>query len=97
MRRPARASRLVGFGKVHLLGRQSLLAINRGPGRRGVPAAQELLVDAFVAASAIAGGQSGCDHEAVVVFLFLSLGRLMAVDAVHPFPRMYAHFVFVDD
>ena len=38
-------------------GVRAFLAVDRSPRRRGVAAAQELLVDGFVAAAAVAGGQ----------------------------------------
>jgi hypothetical protein len=62
-----------------------------------VTAVQELLVDIFVAATAVAGGEFGRDHETVMVFLFLSGGRLVAIEAVHAFAGVSAHLIFVDD
>ena len=60
-------------------------------------AVQKLLIDGLVAASAISGSQFGGDHEAVMIFLFLSGRRLVAVEAVHAFAGVGAHLVFVDD
>ena len=60
-------------------------------------AVQELLIDGLVTASAISGRQLGRDHEAVMVFLFLSGRGLVTVEAVHAFAGVRAHLVFVDD
>ena len=81
----------------HLLGAQALLAVDRGPAGSRVAAAQKLLIDAFVARAAVAGGQIGADHEAVVVLLLLAIRRLVAVQAVDALPGVDAHLVFVDD
>ena len=62
-----------------------------------MPAVQELLVDVLVAAAAIAGGELGGNDEAVMVFLLLSGGGLMAVEAVDALSACSAHFVLVDD
>ena len=48
-------------------------------------AVQELLIDAFVTAAAIAGGEFGGDHESVMVFLLLPGGGLVTVQAIHAF------------
>src|SRR5438270_5203664 len=72
------AARLVGFRKVHLLGSQSFVAIYGSPGRRCMPAAQKLLIDAFVTASAIACSQLCGNDEPVVVLFLLAAGRLVA-------------------
>ena len=83
MWRPARPARLVRFPKVNLLGRETLLAVNGSPRGRGVPAVQELLVNGFMAASAIPRGELGGNYESVVVFLFLAGGGLVAIQAIH--------------
>src|SRR5215472_15108466 len=59
-------------------------------------AAQELLINTFVAASAIPCGEFRGNDKAVMVFLFLAGCRLVAIEAVHATLRMQAHFVFVD-
>src|SRR5271166_6677478 len=41
MRRPARPSRLIGLGEIHLLRGQPFLTIDRRPSRRRMPAARE--------------------------------------------------------
>ena len=97
MRRTASASGLIGFREVHLLGRQPLLAIDGSPRWSGMAAAQELLVDTFVATPAIARGQLGRDHEPVMVLLLLSGRGLVAFQAVHALAGVQAHFIFVDD
>ena len=60
-----------------------------------VTAAQELLVDAFMAGAAIARGQVSADHKAVVIDLLLARGRLVAVQAVDALFCVGGHFVFV--
>ena len=57
MRRPARAARLIRFRKIYLFWRETFFPIDSAPCRRGVAAAQKLLVDTFVATAAIACGQ----------------------------------------
>ena len=54
--RPARSARLVGLGKIHLLRSETLLSINRAPGRSGMTAVEILLIDGFMAGAAISGG-----------------------------------------
>ncbi len=78
-------------------GAQALFAMDGGPTGSGVAAAQELLVDAFVAGAAVAGGQVGADHEAVVIDLLLVRPRLVAVQAIHALLGMGRHLVFVHD
>jgi hypothetical protein len=58
---------------------------------------QELLVDRFVTAAAISGRQFRGDHEAVMIFLFLAGGGLVAVQAVHTLPGMSTDLVFVNN
>jgi hypothetical protein len=50
-----------------------------------------------VTASAITGGQLGGDYEAVVVFFILTRCGLVALKAVHAFPGVQTHLVFVND
>jgi hypothetical protein len=61
-----------------------------------VAAVQELLIDVLVTASAIASGQFGGDDEAVMILFILTGCGLMAVKAVHAFPGMQTHLVFVN-
>ncbi len=58
-------------------------------------AAQELLVDGFVAATAIAGRQLCGDDEPVMVLLLLVRRGLVAFEAVHALRGVLAHLVFV--
>ncbi len=80
-----------------LLRRQVFVTVDGGPGRRGVTAAQELLVDRFVAGSAVGGRHAVGDDEAVMVVAFLTAGRLMALQAVDLLACMNAQLVLVDD
>ena len=59
--------------------------------------AQKLLIDVFMAAAAVAGGELDRDQESMMVLLLLPGGRLMAFQTVHALAGMSAHFVFVDD
>ncbi len=61
-----------------------------------MPAVQELLINAFVTAAAVSGGELSGDEEPVVIFLFLTSRRLMAVETVHSLAGMRTHLVFVD-
>jgi hypothetical protein len=96
MRRTARAAGLIRFRKIYLLGRQSFFAVNRGPGRRRMPAVQKLLVDIFMATAAIPGREFGGNYEAVVILLFLAGGGLVAIQAIHAFTGVQAQFVLMD-
>lgn len=58
-------------------------------------ASQELLINAFVATSAIAGGQLGGNDESVVVFFLLTRCGLVAFQAVHTLAGVSAHFIFM--
>jgi hypothetical protein len=60
-------------------------------------AAQELLINTFMATPAVARGQLGRDHEAVMVLLLLSGRGLMTLQAVDALASVQAHFIFVDD
>ena len=76
-------------------GRQTLLAVDGGPARSGVAAAQKFLVDAFVAGAAVAGGQMSADHEAVVIDLLLVGSRLVAVQAIDALLCVGGHLVLM--
>src|SRR5579872_204686 len=97
MWRPLRISGLIRFREGDLFGTETFLAVNRRPGNTGVPAAQELLVNAFVATAAVSRRQLRHDRETVMFLALLVRRGLMAIEATYPFPRMHAHFVFVDD
>src|SRR5690349_8944379 len=58
-------------------------------------AAQELLVDRLVAASAISRRQLRRDREAVMLPLLLRRGGLVTVETTDPARRMAAHLIFV--
>src|SRR6266566_4565446 len=51
--RAASATRLVRFRKIHLLGRESFLTINRSPGGSAVATTQELLINVLVTRAAV--------------------------------------------
>src|SRR5215470_5065895 len=91
------SSRLVGLGKIHLFRSKCSLSAHSGPRYGGVAAVQELLIDVFMAAPAIAGSKGADDGKPVVSLAFLSIRRLVAVQAIDALLRMFAHFVFVDD
>jgi hypothetical protein len=61
-----------------------------------MPTPQELLIYILVAAPAITRTQPCGDDESVMVFLFLARSRLVAVEAVHAFPGVLAHFIFMN-
>ena len=67
IRRPLAGAGMELLREVDLLGRQPLLAVDRRPRRRGVAAAQELLVLRLVAAAAVGGRHVLRDDEAVMV------------------------------
>ena len=60
-------------------------------------AAQEFLVDAFVAGATVARRHVRRDHEAVVVLALLLVRGLMAIETVHALFGVSAHLVLVDD
>jgi hypothetical protein len=95
--RPARSSRLIGLGKIHLLRSKALLSINRAPRRSGMTAVQILLVNGFMAGAAISRGQFCGNYKSVMIVLLLADSGLVAVQAVDAFSCMHTEFVFVDD
>ena len=60
-------------------------------------AAKKFLIDAFMAGTAIAGGQMSADRESVMIDLLLTRSRLMAVKAIDALPGVSGHLVFVHD
>lgn len=56
---------------------------------------QELLIDIFVAASAISWRQLSRDYKAVMILLLLAGCRLVTIQAVHAFLSVHAHLIFV--
>src|SRR5215469_1613684 len=83
------SSRLVCFREVDLLGSQPLLAVYGRPRRRGMPAAQELLINVLVATTAVASRQFGRNYESVMVFLLLPSSWLVAVQAIYTVSRVH--------
>jgi hypothetical protein len=94
---PLVVAELEALGEFDLLRRQPFLAEDGGPGRRGVPAAEVLLVDGLVTAPAVGRGQVRGNHKAVVILFRLRRARLMAVEAVDAFRGVHAHLVLVHD
>src|SRR5215470_1981376 len=91
------SSRLVSLGKIYLLRSECFLPSHRSPRDRGMAAFEELLINIFMAAPAISCRQAGNDGKSVVFFPFLSLRRLVAVEAINALLRMLAQFVFVNN
>src|SRR5215813_7927201 len=91
------SSRLVGLGKIHLFRSKCFVSAYRSPRYGSVATAQKLLINILVTAPTVACGQTADNGESVVVFAFLSICRLMAIEAIDSFLRVLAHFVFMDD
>ena len=89
------ATGLKPLAKGYLLNTQPLLSVHSRPTRRCVPAAQEFLVDAFVARAAVSCGEMGADHKAVMIHLLLVRGRRVAVQAVHALLCVRGHLVLM--
>jgi hypothetical protein len=58
---------------------------------------EELLVDAFVTAAAIAGSEFGGDDKSVMVFLFLPGRGLVALKAIDALFGVGTHLIFMND
>src|SRR5215471_7056566 len=97
VRRTPDSSRLVSLGKIHLFRSKCFVSTNRSPRYGSVAAAEELLINIFMAASAISCRQVGDNGESIVFFALLIIRRLVAVEAINPLLRMLAHFVFVNN
>jgi hypothetical protein len=69
--------------------------VDGGPTRRGVPAAKEFLVDAFMAGTAVSRREMRADYKAVVIRLLLIRGRRVAVQAVHALLCVSGHLVLM--
>jgi hypothetical protein len=91
------AARLKLFAEGNLFRAQAFLTVDGSPAWSRVAAAEELLIDAFVAGAAVSGGQMGTDYESMVIDLLLAGARLMAVKAIDPFFRVGRHLVFVNN
>ena len=76
------------FGGLDLLGREVSRTGDCCPRRRGVPAANKLIVLRFMALGAIGGRQMFGNHEAAMVERRLALHRLVAVEARDALLRM---------
>jgi hypothetical protein len=61
-----------------------------------VSASQEFLVNRLVTAPAVAGRQFGSDNEAMVILLLLTVGGLVAVEAIDASLRVRADFVLMN-
>src|SRR3569833_3152438 len=90
---PPNAARLIGFREVHLFRRQTLGAMDSSPARDVMTAAQVLLVDRLMAASAVPCREMLADREHVMIRFFLHRRRLMAVKTVHAFFGVIGHLI----
>src|SRR5262249_45989713 len=90
-------ARMKLLGERGQLGRDAVAAIDSGPGRRGMAAAQILLVLVLVAGAAVGSRQRLAGDEARGVVLALFLGRLMALETGDALLGVGAHLVFVHD
>ena len=97
IRRPLRTTRLKLLAERDLLRGEALLSVDSGPGRRGVPAVQKLLILLIVTTPAVGGRHRFRDLEAVMVHLVLMFRRLVAVEATDTFLGVHAQFVLMDD
>jgi len=71
-----------------LLFAEALGAMHCRPAWRRVAAAQEFLIDVFVAGAAVARGEMIADDEAVMVDLILACGGRVAIEAGYVLPSM---------
>ena len=76
VRWPLGASRLELLAEGDLFRAQALFSVDRGPTGRGVSAAKEFLIDAFVAGAAVAGGQMSGDRQIRGDLLFADSDRV---------------------
>ena len=97
IRRPLCAAWLKLLTERNLLRTQTLLSVDGGPAGSRVTAAKEFLIDAFMAGTAIAGGQMSADRESMMIDLLLIGCRLMAVKAIDTLASVSGHLVFMYD
>src|SRR4051794_23968989 len=83
------------FAERNLFRSQSLLTLNGGPTGGSVPTAEEFLIHAFVAGTAVASSQASADNESMMIHLLLASGGLVAIEAIDALLRMSGHFIFV--
>jgi len=93
--RTLRATWLELLAESNLLEAQPFLAMDGCPTGCGMATAQKLLIYAFVARTAVAGGQMRADYEAVVIGLLLTWTRLVTIEAVDTLLRVSGHLVFM--
>ena len=90
-------SRLVSLGEIYLFRSKCFVPAYRSPRHCGVPAAQKLLIDIFMATSTVASSEAANNGESVVRLTFLSVRGLMAVEAIDPFLCVFTHFIFMNN
>jgi len=95
IRRTIDSAGLVGFAEGNLLRGKPLRTMDRCPTGSGVATAQKLLINAFMAGTAVAGSQAIADDKAVVIYLLLVRPRLVAIQTGHAFFCMGRHFVLM--
>jgi len=96
MRRAARAARLIAFRELHLRRGEPGLSVDRRPRGRGMPAPEKFLIDRLVTAPAVAGGERRRDDETMMLVAALSVGGLVAIQAVDALLRVDADLVLVN-
>jgi len=80
------------FRRRNLLGGEVGCPGDGGPSRRGMSAANKLLVFGLVALGAIGGREMTGDHETAVLEWLLSFNGAVTIQASDPFGRMSARF-----
>jgi len=65
------------------------------PGGSRVPAMQKLLINGFVASTAVCRCNGRRDYESIMIRPFLALRHLVAIQAIKPLLRVRAHLEFV--
>lgn len=97
IRRPLGAAWLKLLAEGDLLRTQALFTVHSRPAWSGMAATKEFLINGFMAGAAVSRCQMCADDEAVVINLLLAGAWLMAIKAIHTFPGMSRHLVFVND
>ena len=88
-------ARLVLFRKRNLLRGEIFVPRHCRPGGSGMPAMQKLLVNGFMASTAISRCNRLGNNKSIVIRSFLALRDLVAIQAIKPLLRVSAHLKFV--